>query len=103
MRGYTPTVQIPGLRRAENDLQIALQGLLGQLTGYFGDDHTTTVEKVGLRYTGESIVDSGGAGIVYNVEVGDPIGAQEVQPLSVIILEIDSEKDNPLALCVLPC
>ena len=102
IQGYRFATTGAALRRAENALQIALQGLLRQLTGHFGDDHPLTIEKEGLRHTCETIVDTGGAGIVYNAGIGDPIGVQEVQPLSMVILKIDAEKDDPLALYALP-
>src|SRR6266567_2150755 len=102
IQGYTFATMGAALRRAENALQIALQGVLGQLTGHFGDDHPLTIEKEGLRHTCETIVDSCGAGIVYNAGIGDPVGVQEIQPLSMVILEIDAEKDDSLALDVLP-
>src|SRR6266849_2760096 len=90
------------LRRAENHLQIALHGLFGQFSDHMGNDHTAAVEKECLWHACDAVVYGGGAGIVYDVEVGDPIGAQEVQSLTVIILEIDAEKGDPLALYALP-
>src|SRR5947209_4391095 len=61
-----------------------------------------TVKKVVLRDASQAVVDGGGAGVVCNVEIGDPIGAQEVQSIAPRILKIDAEEDDPLALHVLP-
>src|SRR5437764_6672279 len=83
-------------------LQVALQGLPGQFSDHFGDNHTLTVKKEGLRDAGDAIVDGSGAGVVCNVEVGDPIGVQEVQSIAVRILKIDAEEDDPLTLSALP-
>src|SRR5260370_5406247 len=90
------------LRRAENHLQIALHGLFGQFSDHMGNDHTAAVEKEGLWHAFDAVVDGGGAGIVYEVEVGDPIGAQKDQSLTVVIFVIDAEKDDPLAFYALP-
>ena len=61
-----------------------------------------TVKKEGLWDTGDAVVDGGGAGVVCNVRVGNPICLQEVQSSAPRILKIDPEEDDPLALCAPP-
>src|SRR5258708_30161251 len=89
-------------RSVSKQAQVALQGLLRQLSDHFGDNHAMTVNKERLRDATDAVVDSSGAGIVYDVRIGNPIGLQEGQSSTPRILKIDAEENNPLAVYTPP-